>query len=82
MGDIHVDYFGNRHTQKRRSCVWPVVDVLFQRAAFTRRPATISHQSNRINFHKQRDGASLIAGFRIKNVRSAKRKSKRLANDN
>lgn len=66
------------HAEKRRRGVRPVVHILLQRAALTRRPAPIPHQPDRVHLHQQRYRTARRFSLGIKGMGRAERQFKRL----
>ena len=67
----------HRNRKERGRGIGPVVDILVQQPAF--RPAIAAHQRYRVEVQKQREGAAILAGFGIEQMRAAEGKLRLLA---
>ncbi len=64
---------GNRNAQEGGGNIWPVVDVLLQRASIAARPLPISDERDGINLQEEGRRTARWGGFWVKDVRFAHR---------
>jgi hypothetical protein len=73
------EHLGQRHRHERGRGEGPVVDVLGQGEVVPPRPATVSHEPNRVDVDQKRHGAAVLCRLRVQDVGGAEGELGRVA---